>query len=420
MLEKINMIFYQKHAKIVYTIFPFFFILFPLFPKLFSGYIGFQIIFIMELIFVCICGMFRVYKFSFTIKSFAIFLLFISNIVISILCDLFNDYLIISDLYEIIRPFAFLLFYTFYRKSNYEVKKLEITMVNSIILVFLLLSIYSVFEFLFPSVVRPISLILYKRDYKSINGIVGSFGVTYHFGYILLLPLIYSLISLLKHISFKNIFLFIIFFFTLLVIQSRSVYITCAAAFIVTFFLPYLHYNSKSSFRIIMILIILIYAIVHIYITYQEQLRTMLHYAIVGLEAMSRGNNNSVNTRELQVYWAIENNKLIFLGSGISKNIMMLESFYAQYYYRYGLISIITYTIMLIVTASASYKIAKYENVNKKISIFYYSLFVFFIISPIGLLSSCHQDSPKISFLFYGLIGLVFNKYHYLKTKDVF
>jgi hypothetical protein len=147
-------------------------------------------------------------------------------------------------------------------------------------------------------------------------------------------------------------------------------------------------------------------------------LKAIFAYAIYGFENIARNTDTSVNIREEQFHWAIENNKLIFFGCGISKDITMLESFYSLYYYRYGLISTIIYLIMLMITAYTAYKITKHENNNNEISVFYLSLFVFFLISPIGLLNSCNQNIPKISFLFYGLIGLIFNKYQTIKSKN--
>lgn len=155
--------------------------------------------------------------------------------------------------------------------------------------------------------------------------------------------------------------------------------------------------------------------IINIYIKYQDELRIIFSYAINGLESMSEGNNRSVNTRTEQIGWAIDHNSIILIGQGISKKLFFPESFYALYYYRYGLIGIIAYLILPLLTAATSYKIAKKESSNK-ISIFYFSLSIFYLITPIGILSSCHQDTPKISLLFYGLMGLVFRKSASIKT----
>ena len=97
----------------------------------------------------------------------------------------------------------------------------------------------------------------------------------------------------------------------------------------------------------------------------------------------------------------------------------MLESFYALYYYRYGIIGIALSLIITLYTALIAYKIAKKEYYgNRNVSFFYYSLFLFYLISPLATSSSCHMDSPKISFLFYGLMGLVYAKYSKIKYHE--
>jgi hypothetical protein len=411
------MIFSQKQAKNILYIFSIFFIFFPLLPRLLPGNMGHYIVLIMELFFVFVCGTFHVFKASLTVNSFIVFLLFLFNIIISILCDLFNSYLIIRDLFEMVNPFAFLLFYTLYRKSNLSISILESMVLHVIITSFLILSVYSIFEFLLPAIVRPISIFLYQMHAHSNTRAAGSFGVSYQFGYILLLPLMYSIIYFLKSISIKNFVFFSLFFITLLLTQSRSIYITCAIGFGVVLCLPFFYSNIRVASRVIGIMLIIVFALVNVYLHYQEELKELIGYAIYGFINISRGSDISVDIRSEQLLFAINNNKSILFGSGISKGITQLESFYSLYYYRYGLISISVYLIMLINTAIVSYRIAKYETVNLKIKIFYLSLFVFFLISPVGLLNSNHQDTPKISFLFYGLIGLVYNKYHYIKNK---
>jgi hypothetical protein len=188
-------------------------------------------------------------------------------------------------------------------------------------------------------------------------------------------------------------------------------YIACFAGIVVVFFLPCLYDKVKSGIRTVVIISVLCISIVNIYFTYQEELKNILGYAITGLERISKGTNNSVNNRQNQVMWAFQNNKVIVVGSGIGKgNDLLLESFYSLYYYRYGLIAILIYLSILIATAFYAYKIGKREH-DKKISTFYFALFVFYLIAPIGLLSSCSQDTPKISFVFYGIMGLVHKRY---------
>ena len=79
-----------------------------------------------------------------------------------------------------------------------------------------------------------------------------------------------------------------------------------------------------------------------------------------------------------------------------------------MYYYRYGILGIALFIFLSLYTSLLSYKIAKNEDNNN--AMFYYALFVFYLITPMAIVSSCHQDTPKISLIFYGLIGLVHRK----------
>jgi hypothetical protein len=401
------------------VLFPVAFILFPMFPSFFQGYTGINLIFILGIIFVFFAGTIGIFDLKFSNVSFIYFCLFFSLILFSILSDLLNNILIISDLYEIIKPIAFLLFYTFYRKANINIKILEERTKNMIIVVFLLLSIFCILEFFSPEIIRPISYFLYKRENLPVlrGKAIGSFQQTYQYAFILLLPLVYSYTELLKKITVINICFFSIILFSFLLTQSRSMYITSGCAFLIILFLPYI-YGKKIYvlLRVWFIVIFIAALILNIYFKYQNELRIIFSYAINGLEAISEGNNNSVNHRSGQIRWAVGHNSNVIVGQGISKKIFFPESFYALYYYRYGMIGIIAYLLLPIVTAVTSYKIAKKEYGNK-ISVFYFSLSVFYLITPIAILSSCHQDTAKISLLFYGLMGLVFHKNASIKQQ---
>jgi hypothetical protein len=403
----------------IFVFFPIIFMLFPVFPTIFQGYTGINLIFILEIIFVFIAGSLGIFDLKFSAVSCIYFCIFFVLILFSILFDLVNGILTISDLYEIIKPVAFLLFYTFYRKANVNIKTLEENTKNIVVILFFLMSLYCIFEFFFPEIIRPISYFLYKRENLPAlrNKAIGSFQQTYQFAFILLLPLIYSYTALLKRISVTNICFFSIILFSFLLTQSRSMYITLCCTFLIILCLPYMYKKRIYILKIWAIVLIIAALIINIYIKYQDELRIIFSYAINGLENMSEGNNNSVNTRSDQIGWAIAHNSIMLIGQGISKKVFFPESFYALYYYRYGLIGIIAYLLLPILTAATSYKIAKKEYSNK-ISTFYFSLAIFYLITPIGILSSCHQDTPKISLLFYGLMGLVFHKNASIKKQS--
>jgi hypothetical protein len=324
--------------------------------------------------------------------------------------DIFNSYDTFSNIFELSRPFAFILFYYFYRTSHLNISSLETTTIKSITVVFLLLSIYSILEFIYPNYIEQISSILYKREKSGVKA-VGSYGITYHFAYALIIPLLFHIICFIRKFNLKYFLFFIFYFFAYILTQSRSMYIALVICFILIIISPYFYKSLQTSLKIIFFLFFILFLSIHIYSHYYNDLRDTFSYAVKGLEAISEDKNKSVNARQLQMEWVLRNNKIIFLGYGISKDVIMLESFYSLYYYRYGLIGIILLLSLTTVTAIRAYKIAIWEYKNIYISSFYFCLFIFYIATPIELLGSCNQDSPKISLSFYGLIGMVFNKY---------
>jgi hypothetical protein len=118
------------------------------------------------------------------------------------------------------------------------------------------------------------------------------------------------------------------------------------AVLLIIFILPLLYSKTKTAVRMIFTGII-----VFIYNKYYEVLKTTFGYAIGGLESFAIGKNQSASIRTEQIQWAIKNNKFIFAGAGIGKNVRMLESFYSLYYYRYGLIGVLLYLTIPFATA---------------------------------------------------------------------
>jgi len=410
----------QTDLRKIYFLFPPAIILFPIFPAYFPGYLGDQIVFILALSFVLVSGT-HVYKTKFSEHALIYFLYFLYSILFALICDIYRGDIVISDFFEIAKPIAFLLFFTLYRRSYLPIEQLEQITYRTLALIFCGLCIYCLIEFVFPELVRPLSFILYKRESMPIlaNKAIGSLSQTYNFAYILLLPLIFLFVSFLYRMQVKNAVLFLLFFFVLLLTQSRSMYICFAATMFLCFCIPLLYRDTKSTFKILVFVFLLVAIFAFIFLSLQDVIKQNFSYAYYGIEAMLDGDNNSVNTRGSQVEWAIENNHFMIIGAGIGKGVIMLESFYSLYYYRYGIIGVTLYLLLIFYTSLTSYKIAKIElaRSNELLGIIYISLFVFYTVTPIALLSSTHQDTPKISLIFYGLMGLIFNKYSTLKKE---
>lgn len=405
--------------KSLYLIIPIFIILVPTFPTVFPELMGFQIVFAAEILIVFACLFKKVFKPQLTPEILVLFSYFFFSTLLSLSIDIVRSVITVSDFFELAKPVAFVLFFWLYRYSTVDTETLIGYTQKAVLFVFIFLAIFSICAFIYPSVFRDIEFILYKRSTVLVlnNKAIGSFSTTYHFAFCLLLPLAYSFIKMVKHHSLKYIIFFVVIFCTMLLTQSRSMYICSAVCILICAFLPILHNSIKQSLSTISFFLIVLLGLLMIYFSFQEELSKTLSYAFTGIEAMSEGNNNSVNVRGSQIAWAIDNNKLMLFGCGIGKGEIMLESFYALYYYRYGLIGCFAFLFMVLYMAFRSFQIAKSYK-NKEYAVFFYALSVFYFISPLSIMSSCHMDTPKISFLFYGLMGLILNKSSKLNTSN--
>ena len=401
---------YKIHLASCYLIIPIVFLLFPSFPTLLSAG-GEQIVFFLEIITIIVLGILRVYRVQVESSGVLIYVsFFFYSIIFSLLCDIYKGTACFRDYFELIKPFAFLIFFLFYRNSNIKTTEIENMTFKALKIVFSILIVYCILEFLFPDPVRNFSYLIYKRESVPIleNKAIGSFGQTYQFAFILLLPISYVYIRFLKQPSILRFLVFAAFFFVLLLTQSRSMYFAFAACLFICLLLPFLYSSVQSTLRILLLVVVVACLVTVVFISYEEVLRDTFTYAFSGIESMASGSNNSVNTRATQLDWALENSLFMIIGSGIGKEEMILESFYSLYYYRYGILGIALFIFLSLYTSLLSYKIAKNEDNNN--AMFYYALFVFYLITPMAIVSSCHQDTPKISLIFYGLIGLVHRK----------
>lgn len=393
-----------------YSLLPFLFILCPTIPKLLSDGMGDRIIFMIEILTLLFLYQKHVFKIKLSSNAAVVLIYFILSIFIDIVQDLLKGVTVASDFIELIRPLSFFLFYSFYRYSSVGIKNIEEKTLRTILTLFTILSVWSIIEIVFSKYLLEISYWLYRRESLPIlvNKAIGSFAQTYQFGYVLLLPLVMSFIFWLKLGGVKRLLLFMLFLVTLLLTQSKSMYVCAVLCIIVSIFLPVLYRKRSDVIKILFFVLLIVSLFYTIYITYYEVVKQILDYAFMGFDAMLRGKSNSLRLRSEQLIWALENNDLWLFGGGIGKGEIMLESFYSLYFYRYGIVGMLIYVVMVMIIAKNAYTIArKEEKSNLRISIFYYSLFVFYLITPVALSSSCHQDTTKISFLFYGLMGLI-------------
>ncbi len=404
----------------IYFYLPLIFILIPSFPAFLPELVGFQIIFALEVL-TAVYLYKKLYHPKIEYNSLIIVSYFVICTIFSLTNDAVTGVIIPSDFFELIKPFAFILFYWLYRYSSVDVNIIEQKTFKAIWFIFIFLSIWSILSFIFPSIFYPFEILLYKRESMAVHRgkAIGSFSQTYHFAYTLLLPLAFSFILLIKKITIKHFIYFIVILCTMLLTQSRSMYLCSVICLFLCICLPINYKNLRTGAKTLILLSSIIFILGGIIFYYFDEISSNLTYAISGLELMLEGNNNSVNIRQNQVEWAIDNNPYIIIGAGIGKGEIMLESFYSLYYYRYGIIGIMLSILFTVYTAHKAYKIAQKEYRNNLIiSILYYALFIFYLITPIATLSSCHMDSPKISYLFYGIMGMIHLKHSKLNNYE--
>ena len=405
----------------LYFYLPLIYLLFPSFPAILPELVGFQVIFALEcMTVIALYG--DLYRPVVERNTRVVVGYFIFATILSLICDTGRGVVVAADFFELTKPVAFLLFFWLYRYSLVDIELIEKQTIRALWVVFLLLSLWSVLSFIFPSQFYPLEILLYKRESMAVHRgkAIGSFSQTYHFAFCLLLPLALSLIAFVREFRVKYLVGFLLVLLAMLLTQSRSMYICTAVCVVVCMFLPVHYKNLRSGSRSLLLLLSLGAGIGCVVLYYFDDIAVQLKYAVEGFMSMADGQNNSVNIRQSQVEWAIENNPFVVLGAGIGKGEMMLESFYSLYYYRYGLCGVVLSLLLTLRTAWAAYVVASKEYYNhRKLSYFYFSLSVFYALTPLATLSSCHMDSPKISLIFYGLMGLVYAKYAQMKSQAI-
>ena len=171
----------------------------PSLPAVLPELLGFQIIFALEVM-VVLSLYKKFYRPKRNYNYIIILFYFIAATIFSLLNDVISGVIIPSDYFELIKPFAFILFYWLYRYSVIDVGVVERNTLKAILVIFIFLSIWSVLSFIFPTVFYPLEILLYKRESMSVlrGKAIGSFSQTYHFAYTLLLPLAMSFIMLIQ------------------------------------------------------------------------------------------------------------------------------------------------------------------------------------------------------------------------------
>lgn len=394
------------------------FVLFcPLFPTLLPGYMGEQLIlaftFVFSLFYISFFCNKKIYLVDILVPTYALI-----QLSFGVAFDSIRGVTMSNDFFEIPRPIIYFTFYMVFRYTKKDISSVEKEVIPIFIKSFIIISIYTFLDLFVPQV-KDFSLFLYNR-YSDPGRVlytlaVGTVGATYTYAFILLLPLIYSVYNFLLKREIKSFIILLILLSSLLLAQSKSMYICFGTALIVICF-DFL--TTTKDTRAKTLIVTIIASVVLGVILSFEWINDNFTYAVQGFEAIVEGNSASSGNRINQIVWAFRNSDTLLFGSGIGKSEILLESFYSLYPYRLGLIFVLVYLFIILKTSVWSFKISKYFNYGTNEFCFYRALFAYYLIFPIAVLSSAHQDTPKVAFFFYGFIGLIVNRHIYLKKNS--
>lgn len=322
----------------------------------------------------------------------------------------------VSDAFELIKPIVMILALVTVSTLSWGEHEIRRYIYIPLILIVLLYVFLYFFELFGGSLGESVAS-LYRRDIPVLNmKVVGSLSQTYVAA--MFFTFVY-LFSLALSFSGKKPFISAVVSLLCLVLilgtQSRMGVI---AAFIATniMFITYILFGGSRRrsvsvlyFSFLAVFIISLPGIIY----YAEQNYPYLYNGIVNY-IFNFGDNlsgkNSMTTRLDQIQWALDNNSLIILGGGINKEeARLLESWYALYYYRYGMLGMLAYAIFwfsIMRLAFNNFLLYRFANCPATSS---FNLTVVTIISvfPLFALSFPITDSPLIICFFYSIVAVV-------------
>lgn len=283
--------------------------------------------------------------------------------------------------------------------------------------IYLFSFLYSVFIFLTDMLFPELNALLYKREEMDIlvGKATGLFNTTYHYAFFLLPILIYATLSLknstslLHRMSFVG--LALASYLMILASQSRMFFIVASL-----YLLIIVIFNSYRVMKSYLTLVILgVFGLVSFYImsVYGDDILDILGYVYYGIMYIfsggldfSGGGAGSFNTRINQILFSLEaisQNPLF--GAGTGKDIY-LETVYANVIYKFGIPGLFAFSIMTLSMLVLSYKISRKSKTTLKVNVFK-TIFWMFFLSPLYMLSGPVYEVQKLSFIYFGFIGLI-------------
>lgn len=145
-----------------------------------------------------------------------------------------------------------------------------------------------------------------------------------------------------------------------------------------------------------------------------------VRYLVGGIERLlheGRQSSLDVRLRQLEVITDLASRSVwtALLGNGVSKDIMpLVESSYAFFLFRYGVLGFLIVFVLPLMVALwiLGRMLLEVHREHKYIAM---AVLVWFVTLPVASIGNSFTEQPKISFIFYFLMGLGI-RYYYLAT----
>ncbi|WP_141650378.1 O-antigen polymerase [Aliivibrio fischeri] len=322
-----------------------------------------------------------------------------------------------SDIIGTFRPLYFFLFFIFFYFYIDSLNKLN-KYINLLCFFGLILAVHAFLEVFGPDFFQKINFFLYKREDKLIilDKAVSTFGITYLFSFFMLIP---TLIFYYLFLNKRNIVFLVGFLLcssAIFLSQSRTVFIAYFISIALSFiFIPK---HDNASYRTFLALIASTGFILFVlFVSYFDVIITQFNYIFKGIlyllengVDLSGNGTGSINSRFNQLRLVfVDNDGLPLLGIGLGRHIdNQLESIYAYYTYRYGLIFLISFMCLIMLTSYKARSIANNICNTYKESSFYSAVALFLFVSPISLIAAPSHELIRMNVIFFSLFALVF------------
>lgn len=395
---------------------------FPYFPKLFPGYLGSNLAFVFSVTLPLAYFMYfgiGVGKCIFYCSLLIVFYFFASLLVASFHDARMGGFSSELDLLvELIRPLVIFVVFLFWVSFLKKMHQYDLWCANVYLFFALVVSVLCYLEVYGGADFKNLMYFLYKRDYKEIiaDKATGVFGITYYLSFFILFPFIYALVGFLVSFRAKFLLFALVLMGAAFISQSRTGFFAYLLASFVSVVAVAL-LSGRRGFVVAALCAPLLLAGTGYFYMNMETLLQNFTYLNAGLRFVLEGHldlsgqsGGSANVRIAQFHYALDNMKWLgFVGSGMAKDgSILMESVYALYLYRYGLIGLSIFFFILVACVFSSLKkikMARMADDKERVSL-YIALVCYFCVVPLALFSSAMQDAPKLSVFYYCLVAV--------------